>query len=363
MVTNVVIKQNSFERILVIKLRHFGDVLLITPLLTTLQQHAPNAKIDVLLYSGTEKILSKDKTIHHFWTIDRQLKRAGIKAQILGEWALFQSLKKQNYSLILNLSDQWRSAFYARFLKPQFSIGFHYAKRDNALWFSCYDHLVPVSNHVKQHTVINNLSILDPLKLSKISTRVSMSYGSDDIFYVEKILHERLLSDYILIHPFARWHFKTWSAAYFSQLINYLTAQREKIVITGGPEKTERDYVLNVIEYCNQKDEIVNLVGLVSFSQLAVLIDRAQVFIGVDSVAMHMAAALKTPSVVLFGPSNIKQWHPWNAPYTLLWAGDHRELPFPWEVDTSTSDRYLDAIPLEKVIDAVDFWRAQHKVR
>ncbi|WP_174891067.1 putative lipopolysaccharide heptosyltransferase III [Candidatus Hamiltonella defensa] len=360
---NMVVKKNNFERILVIKLRHFGDVLLITPLLTTLQQHAPNAKIDVLLYSGTEKILSKYKTLHHVWTIDRQLKHAGIKAQILGEWALFQSLKKQNYSLILNLSDQWRSAFYCRFLKPELSIGFHYAKRDNALWCSCYDHLVPVSNHVKQHTVINNLSILNPLKLSKIITQVSMSYGSDDIFYVEKILHERSLSDYILIHPFARWHFKTWQASCFSKLINYLTAQKEKIVITGGPEKTEQDYVLNVIEDCSQKEDIVNLVGLLSFSQLAVLIERAQIFIGVDSVAMHMAAALKTPSVVLFGPSNLKQWHPWNAPHTLLWAGDHRELPSPEEVDTSTSDRYLDAIPLEKVIDAVDFWRAQRKVR
>lgn len=356
---NVLIKKNQFEKILVIKLRHFGDVLLITPLLTTLKQHAPDAQIDVLVYSGTEKILSRYKNLHHVWTIDRQLKNSGIKNQISGEWALFKSLKKQNYSLILNLSDQWRSAFYCRFLNSAVSIGFHYAKRDNLLWRACYDHLVSVSNHTRQHTVVNHLSILDPLKLSTISTQVSMSYGSDDVSYAEKILNERSLNDYILIHPFARWRFKTWSASCFARLINDLTAQGEKILITGGPEKTEQDYVLEVIKNCHQKNNIINLAGLLSFSQLAVFIERAQLFIGVDSVAMHMTAALKTPSVVLFGPSNLKQWHPWQNPHTLLWAGDYRGLPLPDEVDTSTSDRYLDAIPVNKVIEAVHFWRSQ----
>lgn len=83
------------------------------------------------------------------------------------------------------------------------------------------------------------------------------------------------------------------------------------------------------------------------------LIDRAKLFIGVDSAPMHMAAALQTPSVVLFGPSNLKQWHPWQAPHTLLWAGDYRPLPPPDDINTDTPERYLDAIPVTDVITAV----------
>jgi heptosyltransferase-3 len=69
---------------------------------------------------------------------------------------------------------------------------------------------------------------------------------------------------------------------------------------------------------------------------------------------MHMAAALKTPSVVLFGPSNRAQWAPWQAPHTLLWAGDYCSLPPPGAVDTDTPERYLAAIPVNDVIRAVN---------
>lgn len=99
---------------------------------------------------------------------------------------------------------------------------------------------------------------------------------------------------------------------------------------------------------------MVNLAGRLDLPELAVLMDRAMLLIGVDSVPMHMAAALQTPSVVLFGPSNLAQWSPWQAPHTLLWAGDYRPLPDPDDVDTDTPERYLEAIPVEAVIRAVD---------
>jgi heptosyltransferase-3 len=69
---------------------------------------------------------------------------------------------------------------------------------------------------------------------------------------------------------------------------------------------------------------------------------------------MHMAAASGTPSVVLFGPSNVRQWKPWQAPHTLIWAGDYRNIPAPEEVDTGTAERYLSSIPAEDVIAAVE---------
>jgi heptosyltransferase-3 len=109
-----------------------------------------------------------------------------------------------------------------------------------------------------------------------------------------------------------------------------------------------------------QPERVINLSGSLVLPELAVLIDKAKLFVGVDSVAMHMAAALQTPSVVLFGPSNLSQWHPWQVPHTLLWAGHYRTLPHPNEIDTDTTERYLNAIPVTEVIDAVDVWRTQH---
>ncbi|ATM88567.1 MULTISPECIES: putative lipopolysaccharide heptosyltransferase III [Yersinia] len=350
-------EKGNIQRILVIKLRHFGDVLLTTPLLSTLKANYPQAKIDVLLYGGTQEMLRENTTVNHAFIVDRDLKHAGLTAQISGEKALFNALKAQHYDLILNLSDQWRAAAYCRLLKPGFSIGFHYPKRDTWLWRYCHSTLVDIPHAAERHTVLNNLDILEPLQLTDIITDVTMSYGPQDIERVKQLCQQRNISDYILIQPSARWKFKTWASESFSQLINHLTEQGETVLLTGGKDQAELDYIAEIIAGCAQPEQVINLSGLLALPELAVLIDNAKLFIGVDSVAMHMAAALQTPAVVLFGPSNLNQWHPWQAPHTLLWAGHFRTLPHPNEIDTDTTDRYLNAIPVNEVIEAVDAWR------
>ncbi len=133
-VPNALLHRDSVQRILVIKLRHFGDVLLMTPVLSTLRVNYPNALIDVLVYDGTEAMLAGNQDVYLALTVDRELKRQGLKAQYRGEYALWNSLRTGHYDLVINLSDQWRAALYCRFLKPTFSLGFRYPKRDNRLW-------------------------------------------------------------------------------------------------------------------------------------------------------------------------------------------------------------------------------------
>lgn len=361
---NILREKENVQRILVIKLRHFGDVLLTTPLLNTLKANYPQAKIDVLLYGGTQDMLRENNTVNHAFIVDRGLKHAGLKAQISGEKALFNALKEHHYDLILNLSDQWRAAAYCRLLKPGFSIGFHYPKRDTWLWRYCHSTLVDIPNAGERHTVLNNLDILEPLQLTDINTEVTMSYSAQDVERVKQLCQQYGMGDdpihnYIVIQPSARWKFKTWASESFSQLINHLTEQSETVLLTGGKDQAELDYIAEIIAGCTQTEKVINLSGQLALPELAVLIDNAKLFVGVDSVAMHMAAALQTPSVVLFGPSNLNQWHPWQAPHTLLWAGHYRTLPHPNEIDTDTTDRYLNAIPVSDVIAAVDTWRAQ----
>lgn len=361
---NILREKENVQRILVIKLRHFGDVLLTTPLLNTLKANYPQAKIDVLLYGGTQDMLRENNTVNHAFIVDRGLKHAGLKAQISGEKALFNALKEHHYDLILNLSDQWRAAAYCRLLKPGFSIGFHYPKRDTWLWRYCHSTLVDIPNAGERHTVLNNLDILEPLQLTDINTDVTMSYSAQDVERVKQLCQQYGMGDdpihnYIVIQPSARWKFKTWASESFSQLINHLTEQSETVLLTGGKDQAELDYIAEIIAGCTQTEKVINLSGQLALPELAVLIDNAKLFVGVDSVAMHMAAALQTPSVVLFGPSNLNQWHPWQAPHTLLWAGHYRMLPHPNEIDTDTTDRYLNAIPVSDVIAAVDTWRAQ----
>lgn len=341
------------KRILVIKLMHYGDVLLMTPLLRTLKKNYPQVLIDVLVYKDTDKILAGNEAISIVYTIDRQLKYQGVREKFSKEQALFKALSAQSYDLCLNLSDRWRAALYCRFLNIKYSLGFLFPKRDNLLWRYCHSELVHTEQQVTQHAVLNNLDILKPLKLAKIDTDVVMTYQAKDIARIEQLCSEKNIDQYILIQPTARWKFKMWSAQAFSQLINTLTAQGQRIILSAGPADSECAYVEQIIRGCASTANIINLAGSLSLTELAALMDRAKLFIGVDSVAMHMAAALKTPSVVLFGPSNLKQWHPWQVPHTLIWAGNYRQLPKVEEVDTATEECYLAAIPVEDVVKAV----------
>src|SRR5471032_1221403 len=79
-------------RILVIKLLHFGDVLLTTPLINTLKANYPHALIDVLVYDGTEVMLAGNKAVYLTYTVDRALKKQSLKRQYRGEKALLNSL-------------------------------------------------------------------------------------------------------------------------------------------------------------------------------------------------------------------------------------------------------------------------------
>jgi heptosyltransferase-3 len=351
---NRLLHREHVQRILVIKLRHFGDVLLTTPLLSTLRANYPTALIDVLVYDGTESMLAGNRDVYLAYTVDRSLKRQGCKAQYHGEQALWNSLRTGHYDLVINLSDQWRAALYCRFLKPTFSLGFAYPKRNNRLWQACHALLVPVDGHERQHTVLNNLAILAPLALPTLVTKVTQAYRQCDIDEIDRLGQHHHLTDFVLIQPTARWAFKTWSVAGFAQVIDHLTASGETVLLTGGRSADENAMITAILARCTMPQRVVNLAGRLDLPELAVLIDRAKLFIGVDSVAMHMAAALQTPSVVLFGPSNLQQWSPWQAPHVLLWAGNYRSLPHPDEVDTATPERYLDAIPASEVIRAIN---------
>lgn len=351
---NLLLHRDRVQRILVIKLRHFGDVLLTTPLLSTLRANYPNALIDVLVYDGTEAMLAGNRDVYLTYSVDRSLKRQGFKAQYRGEHALWNSLRTGHYDLVINLSDQWRAALYCRFLKPTFSLGFAYPKRNNWLWRACHSLLVPINGHEQQHTVLNNLAILAPLALPTQINRVTQAYRQCDIDEVDRLGQHYPLADFVLVQPTARWAFKTWSVAGFTQVINHLTTNGETVVLTGGRSADETALIAAILAGCSLPQRVINLAGRLDLPELAVLIDRAKLFVGVDSVPMHMAAALQTPSVVLFGPSNLQQWSPWQAPHTLLWAGDYRPLPQPDEVDTDTPERYLEAIPASEVIGAID---------
>ncbi|KEA50310.1 glycosyl transferase family 9 [Mangrovibacter sp. MFB070] len=338
-------------RILVIKLRHHGDMLLMSPVLETLRAQWPQATIDVLLYEETRDMLSALPSINHIYGIDRKWKKLGTRQHLAKEWQLLKQLRNQHYDLVLNLADQWRSAVVTRFTGAPVRIGFGFNKRKGHIWSCCHTQLASVAGHQQMHTVEQNLSIFAPLAIPTVSD-VKMAWPPTAWQAVEnKLKALNVSAPYIIIQPTSRWFFKCWSEEKMAQTICELQQQGFPIILTSGPDKKERAMIAEIQANC-PVEGVHSLAGELTLQQLAALIGHAKLFIGVDSVPMHMAAALHTPCIALFGPSKLQFWRPWQATGEVIWAGDYGPLPDPDAIDTHTSERYLDAIPVETVVSA-----------
>ncbi|MCZ4059790.1 putative lipopolysaccharide heptosyltransferase III [Pantoea sp. LMR881] len=342
----------SPHNILLIKLRHHGDMLLTTPVINALRRRYPHASIDVLLYQETRPMLEAHPAVRRLHLIDRKWKNEGSWRKFAHERALLADIRACHYDLVINLADQWRAAMITLLSGAPLRIGFAYKKRDNFVWRRCHNQLVSTADHGKLHTVEQNMSALAPLGISRTDARASMHYSETDKQKVLSLLAENAVSSpFIVVQPTSRWVFKCWEDEKVAATIDQLAQTGRKVVLTAAPDKKELHMIEHIQSLC-QSSDVVSFAGKLSLPQLAALIDQAHLFIGVDSAPMHMAAALDTPCIALFGPTKLQHWRPWGENNQVIWAGDYGPLPSPDSIDTNTEQRFLSAIPVEDVVAA-----------
>ena len=91
---------------------------------------------------------------------------------------------------------------------------------------------------------------------------------------------------------------------------------KARAVLTGGGEEKELKKIDNILKACRTRP--VNLAGKVTLKQLAALSHRSRLFLGVDTAPMHIAAAVGTPVIALFGPSGEFNWGPWGKGHVVI---------------------------------------------
>ncbi len=312
---------SSINRILVVKLQHLGDVLLTTPLFNVLKQQFPHLQIDALIYQETLPVLEANPNVGAVYAVDRQWKKQGRLHHIKREYSLFRTLQNNQYDLIINLNDRWRGGWLTRVLSPRYSVSRPYKHRHGRFWRKSFTHLysVPLGS---RHAVEANLDALRRLGLQPQTDqkKLTLVIKPESQLKVKQLLQPGLPENkkIIVIHPTSRWMFKAWNPQAFAQVIDGLNRLDFYTILISGPARKEIDYVANILEHA--KSRSLNLAGQLSLNETAALIQLADGFLGLDSVAAHMAAAVNTACVVLFGPTNNKVWYPWMVAHQVLSA-------------------------------------------
>lgn len=286
------------ESVLVVVTQRIGDVFLTGALVRSLRGAWPDARIDMLVFAGTEGIVATHPDVTSVLTVP-------VKASFWDNIKFGRQLWKR-YDLALSTSPGDRSTLYA-ILAGRRSIGAigHGAKHT---WKSMLlSDTVPFDN-LSMHTVVQNLSLAGAVGVPR-AYELPVTWHEQDEHLLTAHFPGFKSVRYAVLHPFPKFRYKMWSTHGWRETAQWLLERDITVVLSGGPDTEERTYVGNLLPESGHR--IVNLTGKLNFTQLAALLSRAVVYVGPDTVTTHLAAAVGVPTVALFGPSNPIKWGPW----------------------------------------------------
>jgi ADP-heptose:LPS heptosyltransferase len=263
---------------------------------------------------------------------------------------LWRKLALASYDVCLDFTGNDRTAFYSALSKAKDRIAFQWVEKSRfrALF---YNRLVdsPVRD---RHTIDHYIDLLAPLGVppepdaAQIELRLPDWAGKKAGQLLETA---GVTGDFFGVHPGSARLEKYWKPERWAEAIAH--CQRElniPCVLTGGKESFEQSHIAAVKEKVHAS--CVDLSGKLDLLTLAGIVQRAKLFLSVDSASMHLAAAFRTPQVALFGPTNPFHWHPRHEKAVLVRAGQP-QLDAP--LKPRDRGKPMSEISTRQVIDAI----------
>ncbi len=276
----------NWKRILIIQTAFIGDVVLSLPLLQVLRKKFPSAKIDFMLIPKTAELLKNHPDVNDVIIFDKKGKDKGLKGMI----KMIRLISRGNYDVAFILQRHFRSAVIPLLAGVKVRVGF-----DKSAFKFLYSHVV---EYRQIHEIERNLSLLEPFGIKIETKEIPNLYPSED----EKNYIDRLISNVnskiVCIAPGSVWATKRWLKERFAELTKLLVKGGFVVVLIGGKE----DFKLcEEIKNMCSSENVFNFCGMLSLLQSAELIRRSMLLVSNDSAPMHIAVAMRTPVVAIFG--------------------------------------------------------------
>jgi heptosyltransferase II len=277
------------QKILVVQTAFIGDVVLTTPLLDALHQQYPDAEIDIVVTPAAAALLQNHPSLHEVMAYDKRGRDSGL----MGIFAMYRRLRARTYDIAILPHRSFRSGMIA------FS-----ARRRIAFSTSSARMLMTdiVEYQPLSHEVERILSLLGPLKISIPHGALPSLYPSaQDSEVVSEILDRHTIPQgdrLIALAPGSVWATKRWLADRFAELAKELIKEDYSVVLIGGAG--DRD-LARALEMSVGSRRLLNTVDKLSLLQSAELIRRCRLLVSNDSAPLHIAVAMHTTVVAIFG--------------------------------------------------------------
>lgn len=355
-------KPTAARRILLIQLGDIGDVVWFLPALRAVREAFPSSSVAVLLRGGNGVLLAAEDSPPAIFEV-----RKGLGESL----RLIRALRRERFEVVFDLRGDERGAYTAFLTGAPIRAALHYPSLSR-LRRRLFTHLVLPS------VVSAAAGAADPsllfLKAFGIDARTAvpeLDLSSEVKYQARKILADEGISpavdvpaggegrpgtgmsaaeSWITINPFSRWSYKEWGVEKWARVMDWLRRDFGiASVIVGAP--AERKRANELAGAC--AGGVINLAGRTSLEELAGVLHFSRLHIGVDSAAPHIAAAVGTPTVTLYGPSDWRYWKP---------QGDKHRVAFSNMECVPCHQKGCEGSGISRCLDTLEVGRVQEVI-
>ena len=291
------------RRILVLRPRALGDVLLVTPALRALRLGFPAAELHVAIDDTLAPLLCRNPHVHHLWLLPRRQpsRRAWLR--------LGAGLVRARFDLVLDLHGSPRTALLAWLTRAPNRLGYALRGRGALYNFKLPRDADRSGRRRLLYAARNNLEIV-----ARCGGR-GAALEDTSLVFVPEPEAERRMDGFVAgwapegprigIVPAGTWQAKTWPLESFARAADLLAAAGGHIVVLWGPGEEALGRRLR-----SSMQSPCLLAPPTSIDELAALLARLDLVLCADSGVKHLAVARDTPTLTIFGPTNPVAWNP-----------------------------------------------------
>ncbi len=332
------IPQANVSKILFIENVNIGDLINATPAIKAVRERFPYARVDVLISDNLSEIVRCIPLFDRIYSYSKYSsgKHRNKFEHMIKLWRLFFNyIRKEKYDIAIatRTGSSPSTAFKALLTGAKYRIG---SATGNWRWKRCWMDWVwtigvKPSKTIK-HEIERCFDIVEVIGVDREKADKSLILVIDEE-YIKRAreflrfcgIYER---DFVLIHITSRHPRNRWSVEKFVKLSREMMIRYDKkIVVTFGPQDIKKaECIANECGgncFIFRTDSILQLCGIIKESPL---------FITTEGGPMHIAAALGTPTVAIFGKSPVELWRPWGEGHVVIKRGDNAETVSVYDV-------------------------------
>ncbi len=374
-------KAREAHRVLLIQLGDIGDIVWSLPALQAVREAYPGADVSVLLREGGGSLLEADDLPPKIFEVRKG--RADLWGRLRESLHLIRQLRRERFDMVFDLRADERGGYMAFSTGAPVRVAQYY---HGLTWTRnrFFTHLVwpPPDGGPAEEAAEQSLRILRAFGIQTKSTIPELGVSEKITLRAEEILAAegiaavrpaneipeasrnepgRKAADaqkfggkcslWVTINPFSRWSYKEWGLLKWVQIIDWLGQEFGLTVVIVGA-LSERVRADELGRSCAGK--VYNLTGRTTLAELAGVLKQSRLHIGVDSAAPHIAAAVGTPTVTLYGPSDWRYWKP---------PGERHRVVVPDMVCAPCHQKGCDGLGTSLCLDGLEIVRVQAAIR